>query len=243
MDPAAAMNRLSSYGGRRTAGVFDQTEGDMVMTADEIRSQRFALQLGRGFRRDEVVAFLQDVADAYEDLELTNASLADHVKTLEAGLQSGAAGTVPAAQSDQRLSDTDEPSGPVTSRREREAAAPGQIGGLRAAVLREVEALLHDAQAQVHTIIAGAEEQKAALLREVETVKAEVQAEAEALLAEAKTAADALVADAKNQEATIRAEIERLVQSRVQLVDEISGKLDAYHQWLASIDPRRRRAG
>jgi DivIVA domain-containing protein len=242
MDPAAAMNRLSAQGGRRTAGVFDQTEGDKVMTADEIRSQRFAVQLGRGFRRDEVVAFLQDVADAYEDLELTNASLVDQVKTLEAELQSGAVGTVPAAQSGQRLSDTDEPSGPLTSRREREAA-PGQIGGLRAAVLREVEALLHDAQAQVHTIIAGAEEQKAALLREVETAKAEVRAEADGLLAEARATADALVADAKNQEATIRAEIERLVQSRVQLVDEISGKLDAYHQWLASIDPRRRRAG
>jgi cell division septum initiation protein DivIVA len=114
---------------------------------------------------------------------------------------------------------------------------------LRAAALREVEALLHDAQAQAHTVIEGANEREAAMLRDAETAKARLQIEADSLLAGAMAKADSLMAEARDQEATIRAEIERLIQSRLQLVDDIRGTLDTYDQWLATVDPRGRGRG
>lgn len=217
------------------------------MTPDDIRSQRFAVQLVRGLSPDEVSAFLEDVADEYEllqteyeDLQTMNASLMERLKALEAEVQVGSARPISSARAGQSLPDTE---AQAESAREREATASGHIEMLRAAALREVEALLHDAQAQAHTVIEGANEREAAMLRDAETAKARLQIEADSLLAGAMAKADSLIAEARDQEATIRAEIERLIQSRLQLVDDLRGILDTYHQWLATVDPRGRGRG
>jgi cell division initiation protein len=191
------------------------------MTPDDIRSQRFAVRLVRGFNPEEVSAFLLDVADAYEDLEMVNASLAEKVKTLEAELQACAARPVSSGQ----------------------AATSGPRETLRAAALREIEALLHDAQGQADKIVAGAQEREAAALKDAEAAKARLRVEADALLAEAASKAEALMAEARDQEDTARAEIGRLSERRLQLVDELRGLLDTYQQWLTSIDPRGARLG
>jgi DivIVA domain-containing protein len=217
---------------------------EVLMTPDDIRSQRFAVRLVRGFNPEEVSAFLLDVADAYEDLEMVNASLTQHVKTLEAELEACSGRPISPAPSTTKLADG-EPAAESAAHagRRREAAASGPTETLRAAALREIEALLHDAQTRAETIVAGAKEREAALLKDAEGAKARLQAEADSLLAGAAAKADALMADARDQEATARAEIERLSERRVQLVDDIRGVLDTHHQWLATIDPRGPRQG
>jgi DivIVA domain-containing protein len=214
------------------------------MTPDDIRSQRFAVRLVRGFNPDEVSAFLLDVADAYEDLEMTNASLTEHLKTLEAELAACSGRPVSPAESGTTLAAGESPAEPVASAgRRREAVASGSLETLRAAALREIEALLHDAQIRADTIVAGAKEREAALLKDAEGAKARLQAEADSVLAGAAAQADALMADARDREAATRAEIERLSERRLQLVDDLRGILDTHHQWLATIDPRGARQG
>jgi len=168
------------------------------MTPDDIRSQRFGARLLRGLSPEEVSAFLEDVADAYDDVQKTNASLTARVKVLE----------------------------------EKETPASSHIEVLRAVALQEVEALLHDAQAQAQALIDGAKEREATALRDAEAAKAQRLREAEEL-----------VAAATEQEAAIRNEIDRLTQSHLQLVDDVRATLDTYHQWLATVDPRGRAWG
>jgi DivIVA domain-containing protein len=214
------------------------------MTPDDIRSQRFAIRLVRGFNPEEVSAFLLDVADAYEDLEMVNASLTEQVKTLEAELETGAERPVSSARFNSTLPDPESPAEfEANAGRRREAAASGPVETLRALALREIEALLHDAQIRAESIVAGAKEREAAVLKDADRVKARLQAEADSLLAGAAVKADALLADARDREATTRAEIERLSERRLQLVDEIRGILDTHHQWLATVDPRGARPG
>src|SRR5688572_8401538 len=130
------------------------------MTPDEIRSQRFAVQLVRGLSPDEVSAFLEEVADDYEDLQAMNASLMQRLKALEAEIQVCSAHPVSSARAGKSLRDAEAHGESAKAAREREATASGHIEMLRAAALREVEALLHDAQAQAHTVIEGAKEQE-----------------------------------------------------------------------------------
>jgi DivIVA domain-containing protein len=209
------------------------------MTPDDIRSQRFAVRLVRGFNPEEVSAFLLDVADAYEDLEMVNTSLTEQVKTLEAELEACSGRPISSASSGTKLSDAESPAESVAGAgRRREAAGSGLMETFRAAALREIEALLHDAQIRAESIVAGAKEREAALLKDAEGAKARLQAEADSVLASAAAKADALVADARDQEATVRAEIGRLGERRLQLVDDLRGILDTHHQWLVTIDPR-----
>ena len=188
------------------------------MTPDDIRSQRFGMQLLRGLRPDEVSAFLEDVAEAYRDVREWNADLTAQVKRLESQIQALAA-------------------------REKETSASTHIDTLRTAALREVEALLHDAQAHAQTLIDGAKESEAAILREAQAAKARMQIEAEEHVARATGQAESLIMTARAQEAALRSEIERLAQSRLQLVDDIRTALDTYQQWLATVDPRGRARG
>jgi DivIVA domain-containing protein len=177
------------------------------MTPEDIKSQRFGVRLLGGLRREEVSAFLEDVAEAYGDLQKWNTELMDRVEGLQKEMQ---ATTAPG----------------------KEASASTHIETLRTATLREVEALVHDAQSRAQTLIDGAKESEAAILREAEAAKARMQLEAEAL-----------IVAAKEQEATLRGEIARLDESRLQLVDDIRAALDTYQQWLATLDPRGRARG
>lgn len=181
------------------------------MTPENIKSQRFGRRLLRGLRPEEVSAFLEDVAEAYGDLQKWNTELMDRVAGLQKEMQ--------------------------------EAAASTHIETLRTATLREVEALVHDAQSRAQTLIDGAKESEAAILRDAEAAKARIQLEAEESVAKAMEQAQSLVVAAKEQEATLRSEIARLAESRLQLVDEIRAALDTYQQWLATVDPRGRALG
>ena len=53
------------------------------MTPDDIKSQRFGVRLLRGLRPEEVSAFLEDVADAYGDVQKWNTELMDRVESLQ----------------------------------------------------------------------------------------------------------------------------------------------------------------
>jgi DivIVA domain-containing protein len=170
------------------------------MTPDRIRSQRFSVRLLRGLSPEEVSAFLEDVAEAYGTLQKWNVELNARVESLENEIQ-------------------------ALTAREKETSASTHIEMLRTATLREVEALLHDAQARAQTLIDAARESEAAALREAEAAKT------------------SLIMAAKEEEAALRNEIDRLAQSRVQLVDEIRAALDTYQQWLATVDPRGRASG
>jgi len=186
------------------------------MTPDAIRSQRFGTRLLWGLRPEEVSAFLEDVAEAYGDVQKRNASLRARVEELEDEIQ---------------------------ATREKETSASTHIEVLRAATLREVEALLHDAQSNAQTLIDKAKETEAAILRQAEAANSRMQAEAEEHVARATERAESLITTAREQEAAIRSETDRLAQSRLQLVDEIRGALDTYQRWLATVDPRGRARG
>jgi DivIVA domain-containing protein len=188
------------------------------MTPDHIRSQRFGVRLLRGLRPEEVSAFLEDVAEAFGDLQKWNTELIADVETLKNKITDLAA-------------------------RETETSASTHIEILRTAALREVEALLHDAQARAQTLIDGAKESEAAVLREAEAAKARMQIEAEEHLATARGQAESLMITARQQETALRSEIDRLAQSRLQLVDDIRAALDTFQQWLVTVDPRGRARG
>ncbi|PYN13193.1 MAG: hypothetical protein DME05_19410 [Candidatus Rokuibacteriota bacterium] len=180
------------------------------MTPDDIRSQRFGVRLLRGLSPEEVSAFLEDVAEAYGDVQKWNAVLVARVEKLEHEIQ-------------------------VLEARAKETSASTHIGMFRTTALREVEELLHDAQV--------ARESEAVILREAEGAKARMRIEAEEHLARATDQAESLIMTAKEQEAALRSELDRLAQSRLQLVDDIRAALDTYQQWLATVDPRGRARG
>src|SRR5437899_3037065 len=186
------------------------------MTPDNIRSQRFGRRLLRGLIPEEVSAFLEDVADAYDNTQKWNAVLTARVQELETEIQALKTG---------------------------ETSASTHIEVLRSATLREVEELVHNAQARAQTLIDEAKESAAAMLREAEAAKARMQIEAEEHVAKATDRAESLIMTAREQEAAIGSEIDRLTQSRLQLVDDIRADLDTYQKWLATVDPRGRARG
>jgi len=188
------------------------------MTPDDIRSQRFGVRLLRGLSPEEVSAFLEDVAEAYGDVQKWNAELVARVEKLEHEIQ-------------------------VLEARAKETSASTHIGMFRTTALREVEELLHDAQVRAQTLIDGAKESEAVILREAEGAKARMRIEAEEHMARATDQAESLIMTAKEQEAALRSELDRLAQSRLQLVDDIRAALDTYQQWLATVDPRGRARG
>jgi DivIVA domain-containing protein len=214
------------------------------MTPDDIRSQRFSTRFLQGFSPEEVSAFLEDVADAFDEVQKTSASLTGRVKELENELRAvKTRPTTPPPPPDTLRTAQAQAESLLRAAQDKQASASSHIEILRTAALREVEALLHDAQAQAQTILDGARERQVTALRDAETVKARLQAAGEEIVAGAAATAEGLVASAKEQEAAIRDEIERLTQSRLQLVDESRGTLDTYHGWLASVDPRGRARG
>jgi DivIVA domain-containing protein len=192
------------------------------MTPEDVRSQRFTSRLLGGLSSEEVVAFLEDVAEAFDEVQKTNVALAARVKKLEAQLQSRPVPDQPPA---------DEP------------PAPGHLEVLRAAALQEVEALLRDARAQAQTLLESASERDAATQRDAEAMRARLRIEAEEIVAGATATAEALVGAARKEEAAIRGEIDRLSQTQLELVDDVRKTLDTYHQWLTSVDPRGRARG
>jgi DivIVA domain-containing protein len=195
------------------------------MTPDDIKSQHFARRLLWGLNPEEVSAFLEDVAEAYDDAQKMNASLTARVRVLEDDVR---------ALSAQAQAES------VMAVKENEPSDLKHIELLRTAALQEVEALLHDAQARAQTLIDEAKEHEAATLREAEVVESRMRREAEQHVAGATARADSIITAAREQEVALQSEIDRLTQSRLQLVDDICATLDTYHQWLTTVDPRGR---
>lgn len=192
------------------------------MTPEDVKSQRFTTRLLGGVSAEEVAAFLEDVAEAFDHVQRANASLAARVSELDTELRSRAAPVEAPAN---------------------EPAVTSRLEGLRAAALQEVEVLLRDARAQAQTVIESANEREAAMQREEEAMRARLQTEAEDIVAGATATAQSLVADARKQEAAIREEIDRLTQSHLELVDHVRKMLETCHQWLTTVDPRGRARG
>src|SRR6266850_4435969 len=150
------------------------------MTADDIRSQRFGARLLRGLSPEEVTAFLEDVADAFGDVQKANASLTARVKVLEDEIRARATRETPV--------------------REKETSASSHIEVLRAVALQEVEALLHGAQARAQALLDEAQALDAAMRHDAESVKARMQMEADDLAAAAAARAESLLTAAREQE-------------------------------------------
>jgi DivIVA domain-containing protein len=219
------------------------------MTPEDIRSQRFTTRLLHGVSSEEVSAFLEDVAEAFGNIQTAHAALIERTKVLEAQLKTLSShepqpAPPPALQESPALQEAQvEAESMLTAAREREASATSRIEVLRTAALREVEALLHGAQVRAQSLLDDAQARDAAMQQDAEAVRARVRAEADEVLAGATARADALLVNARQQEDALRAEIERLTQSRVQLVDDIRGNLEAYQEWLSTMDPRGRARG
>jgi DivIVA domain-containing protein len=214
------------------------------MTPEDIRSQRFTTRLLQGVSPEEVSAFLEDVAEAFGNIQTAHAALIERVKVLEAQLKTSPSREPQPAPPSPVLQDAQaKAESMLSAAREREASATSHIEVLRAAALREIEALLHGAQERAQALLDEAQERDVAMRQDTEAARARVQMETDELAAGAAARAESLLMAAREQETAIRNEIDRLTQSRLQLVDDIRGNLEAYHEWLTTMDPRGRARG
>ena len=211
------------------------------MTPEDIRSQRFTSRLLHGLSPEEVSAFLEDVAEAFGTIQNANASLIERVKVLESqGLSARQAQPVPPspvlreaeAQAESLLS--------AAREREASASSTSRCSGPRRCARSRRSCT---ARSHARRLFSMRRRSGGGLRQDAETMKVRVLAEAEELVAAAQAQADSLLADAREQETAIRGEIDRLTQSRLQLVDDIRDSLETYQQWLATIDPRGRARG
>jgi DivIVA domain-containing protein len=194
-----------------------------MMTANEIRSQRFGAQL-RGLNSEEVLAFLGEVAEAYEDLQKMNVALAHAAREAQVirppEVVHGAE-----AQAESRSKTAEE-----------KATPPSSLIELRAVALQEVEALLHDARAQAQALIEGAREREAAALADVEAARAQQRREAEDLVAEATSRAESLIVAAREEGTAIR---EATSRARAQAQALIDGAREREAAALADVEAAR----
>jgi DivIVA domain-containing protein len=210
------------------------------MTADDIRSQRFGKRLLHGLSPEEVTAFLEDVADAFDTVKKLNVALEARVKQLEGEVKTLSETPALPPRADALRDAEQHVESIARAAAQKEAAAASHIDVLRSAALQEVEALLHDARAQAQALGEGAQSHATLVTQEGETARARLQREGEDLVAAATARAESLIAAAREEEAAVRHEIERLAQSRLRLLDDVRSTVDAYHEWLATVDPRRR---
>lgn len=189
-----------------------------------MRARRFGRRLLGGLKPEEVVAFVDEVAKALYVAQRQNNHLGGRLKSLEDEVRALRSKHGSMAPPDE----------------EKAAAAVSRLEMFRRTTLQEIEALLHEAQAQAQAMSEAARERAARIVQEADARKTLREQEAEALVAEASATAEALLASARDQEAALRREIDRLAESRLRLFDDVRAALTAYGQWLASIDPRRR---
>jgi DivIVA domain-containing protein len=198
-------------------------EDDTELTPYHIRSRRFGRRLLGGLDPREVTEFLDQLAEAMHIAQSVNIQTATQVKLLEDEVQAltsrqalGAPsdGTQGAERQATSLIKHDEPAD--------DAPAVSRLEVLRNTTLQEVEALLHDAQARAQALTDAAHK------------------EAEQLVAEATSTAESILTAARDQEAALRHELDRLAESRLRMLDDLWTTLNACHEWLSMVDPRRR---
>src|SRR5262245_66331019 len=88
------------------------------MTPEDIRTQKFTTRLLHGVSPEEVSAFLEDVAEAFGNLQTANASLIERVKVLE-------------PQVDGRRSREPQPAPPSPALQEAQAEAESMLSAAR----------------------------------------------------------------------------------------------------------------
>lgn len=218
--------------------VRDAVRENPPMTPDDIRSRRFGRQLLGGLNPEQVSAFLEDVADAFETVQRVNTKTETYMRVLQDELEAVAARRGPLLPRD--AFDVAEPRATsiIPDGEQKDEAAASRIEMLRSTALQEVEALLHDAQLRAQTLVEAALERAAATVREAEALRSQRQQEGEELVSQATAAADSIVSAARDDEAAVRREIERLVESRLRFFDDVRTTLDACREWLATVDPR-----
>jgi len=204
------------------------------MAPYDIRARRFGRRLLRGLKPEEVTAFLDEVADALETAQRLNSEMATQLKLSQEQIRSLTTEQTPPAPSD-----TAEGAEPVRDLAEPNVAVGSRPDVLRSAALQEIEALLHDAQARARALTAAADETAAAIVRDAEALKSHRHQEADQLKAEATTTAESILTTARDQQTALRQEIDRLAESRLRMLDDVRATLDACHEWLATVDPRR----
>jgi DivIVA domain-containing protein len=247
---ATSMERLWSHlstrlrqGGRQTAG--NEFSHDVLYANanpnaeaawyDYIRSRRFGRRLLGGLKPEEVSAFLDEVAEAFHTIERLNIDLEAQVRSLEdkvRALTIKEASVMPSDAFNGRQRQ-------ATSIIRQDEQKDSRLEVLRSVALQEVEALLHDAQARAQALTDAANEGAATILREADGLKSHRQKEAEELVAEATATAQSILMAARDQEAALRHELDRLAEGRLRMLDDVRATLNACHEWLAKVDPRR----
>jgi DivIVA domain-containing protein len=122
------------------------------MTADDITSQRFARQFLFGLNSEEVSAFLQDVAEAYEELQRRNRVLAASVKALQSDIDPLIAKETHTAEEADTICDAAAQADSMIKAASDKETPTKPIAVLRAVALQEVEELLHDARIEAQAL-------------------------------------------------------------------------------------------
>jgi DivIVA domain-containing protein len=214
---------------------------------DYIRSRRFGRRLLRGLKPEEVTAFLDEVAEAFRTTERAfrttermKIKMEAQVRLLEDKVQALTIKQAAVMPSDAFKGTQLQATSPIRQDEQKNGAAASRLEVLRSTALQEVEALLHDAQARAQALTDAAHEGAAAILREADALKSHRQKEAEELLTKATATAEAILMTARDQEAALRHELDRLAEGRLRMLDDLWATLNACHEWLATVDPRRR---
>jgi DivIVA domain-containing protein len=207
-----------------------------VLTPEDITSRSFLVSL-RGYDRDEVDSFLQQVADEVE-------ALRTRVEQLESAPQTAASSppaatpvadeTATAAPSTADASDMFAQIGRETQRileaaqsagEELRRAAQEETEELRRSVEAEVEQLRRSAQAEVEQLRSTAEEETAELRRlateETDELRRVTQLETSREVKQARRDAARIIADGERQREAIDAVVAELLRARHSLAEEL----------------------
>lgn len=211
---------------------------DTSITPFTIRSRRFSKRLLLGLDPAEVMAFLDVVADAFENAQTRYIEIGTQMKLIEADVQTRRMTQVTNPRPDMSHETTVQVWPTVRDTDAQDADAPSRLEALRSATLHEVETLLHDAQARAQVVIEAARERADAIVREAEALKVQRNHEAEDVVTKARATAESIVTAARDQEIAVQREVECLAASRLRLFDDMRATLDTCHRWLDTVDPR-----
>lgn len=220
------------------------TSDDAGMTespSSNLRARRFGRRLLWGLNPEEVAAFVDHVADALDTAHRVNIQRARQIRLLEREVQALTAKHTSVTPSDALEEAAPHATHTIGEAVETDAFATNRLQSLRTATLQELQALIHDAQARAQATLDAADERAAAMLREADALKSQRQQEAADLVAEATVTADAIVRNARQEESALRQEINRVAESRLRMLDDVRGTLDACRTWLDTVDPRQQR--
>jgi cell division septum initiation protein DivIVA len=218
------------------------TSDDTGMTeppSSNLRVRRFGRQLLWGLNPEEVAAFVDHVADALDTAHRVNIQRARQIRQLEREVEALTARPTSVTPSDVLQEAAPHATHTIGEEVDTDAGATNRIQWLRTATLQELQVLIHDAQARAQATTDAADERAAMILREADGLKSQRQQEAADLVAGATATAEAILMNARQEESALRQEINRVAESRLRMLDDVRGTLDACRAWLETVDPRQ----